>query len=315
MTTGTLDLAYLESLRRFTDERLGVEETFLTPELGGGMTIAVLTRPLGDARATGWVICHSYAFEQGNIQPMETLLARRLASAGYPVLRFHGQGYGDSELPVEDTGLASHLRDARDAVEVLRDVASVSHVALAGPRLGGAVAAAVGADVGATGLILWEPVARGRPYIDGLLQQRILAELTAPGRKPSIDDPLAILRAEGVADLQGFTLTEKAYDEIRQLELLERARGSVADALVVQFARTERPRPDLVGLIEVLGERGGRVTLASIPPPPNERPLGAPRFRGNGDGTKTDTQVNLERELLSRTMAWVDAWSTGKGDA
>jgi pimeloyl-ACP methyl ester carboxylesterase len=311
----SLDLDYLESLRRFADPRLGIEETFLTPELGGGKTVAVLGRPLGEARSTGWVICHSYAFEQGNIQPMETLLARRLASAGYPVLRFHGQGYGDAELPVEETGLASHLRDARDALEVLREVASVSNVALAGPRLGGAVAAAVGADVGATGLILWEPVTRGRFYVDGLLQQRILAELTAPGRKASEDDPLAILRAEGIADLQGFKLTQKAYDEIHQLELLERARGSVADALVVQFARSERPRPDLAALIEVLGERGGKVTLESIPPPPNERPLGAPRFRGNGDGTKTDTQVNLERELLTRTMAWVDDWTATRGDA
>jgi pimeloyl-ACP methyl ester carboxylesterase len=303
---GSVDIAYLETLLRFADPRLGIEETFLTPELGGGRTLAVLSRPLGDAKPTGWVICHSFAFEQVNIQPLETLLARRLASAGYPVLRFHGQGYGDSSLPVEGTGLASHLRDARDAVDLLREVGSVSEVALAGARLGGAVAAAVGADVGATGLILWEPVTRGRLYIDGLVQQRILADLTAPGRESSAaEDPLAALRENGVADLQGFQLTLKAHDEIRQLELIERARGSVADALVVQVARAERPRPDLARLIDVLGEGGGRVTLESIPPPPNERPIGAPRFKGNGDGTKTDTQVELEHELLSRTMDWV----------
>jgi pimeloyl-ACP methyl ester carboxylesterase len=311
----SVDTAYLETLRRFADPRLGIEETFLTPELGGGRTVAVLSRPLGEAKPTGWVICHSFAFEQINIQPLETLLARRLASAGFPVLRYHGQGYGDSALPVDRTGLASHLRDARDAVDLLREAGAVSQVGLAGARLGGAVAAAVGADVGATGLVLWEPVTRGRLYIDGMVQQRILADLTAPGRESQPgDDPLAALREHGVADLQGFQLTLQAHEEIRGLELVERARGSVADALVVQVARAARPRPDLARLIDALGEKGGTVTLESIPPPPNERPLGAPRFRGNGDGTKTDTQSTLERELLSRTMEWVDRWAGARSN-
>ena len=41
--------------------------------------------------------CPSFAMEQIHLGRMEVVMARVLAAAGFPVLRYHGQGYGDSQ--------------------------------------------------------------------------------------------------------------------------------------------------------------------------------------------------------------------------
>ena len=88
--------ASLDAMSEVIDERAGLRERFITTTIGGDQTVGVLATPLGEEKTTGWVICHSYGMEQVNLQTHEVPAARALAASGFPVIRYHGQGYGDS---------------------------------------------------------------------------------------------------------------------------------------------------------------------------------------------------------------------------
>src|SRR5262245_47796987 len=104
-----------DARRGYEDQRTGIAEEFLQPTLGEGRTVAVLSRPVGAVRRLGWVICHSCALEQVHLARLEVVVARALSAAGFPVLRYQSQGYGDSE-GTDDIGLASHIEAATGAV-------------------------------------------------------------------------------------------------------------------------------------------------------------------------------------------------------
>ncbi len=91
-----MDTDLLERHRSFSNHRLGVAERFVDLELSSGRTVGVLSTPLDGAREVGWVICHGFGTEQVDLQATDAAVARGVAAAGYPVLRFHSLGYGDS---------------------------------------------------------------------------------------------------------------------------------------------------------------------------------------------------------------------------
>src|SRR5436309_14840502 len=104
-----IDLELLHRHARFEDQEAGYSEEFIQPRLGLGATVGVMSRPLGPSASTGWVICHSFGIEQVHLARMDVIAARALASAGFPVLRFFGQGYGDREQGAGVGGLASRV--------------------------------------------------------------------------------------------------------------------------------------------------------------------------------------------------------------
>src|SRR5439155_191024 len=126
--------------------------------------VAVLSRPLERRRAVGWVICHSFAQEHYRLYRTDVAVARALASTGFLVLRYHGQGYGDSEGRMEDITLSSHLADARDAVRTMREQ-GLEAVGVIGTRFGGTIAAMVADELGAHALAVVDPVMSGREFM------------------------------------------------------------------------------------------------------------------------------------------------------
>ena len=96
-----MGLDALEALRSYRDPQTGIGERFVGLELGGARSVGVLSTPSDDPQPTAWLVCHGFGAEQVNLQPMEVALARALAASGFSVLRYHGQGYGDSERPSE----------------------------------------------------------------------------------------------------------------------------------------------------------------------------------------------------------------------
>src|SRR5438128_4485746 len=127
--------------RSFEDPEAGVREEFHQPRLGPGRTVAVLSRPTGSSSSVGWVLCHSFGIEQVNLHRLEVLTARAMAAAGFPVLRFHVQGYGDAERRGEPVDVQWHLDGAGDAVALVRELDGVSRVGILGARFGAMVAA------------------------------------------------------------------------------------------------------------------------------------------------------------------------------
>jgi pimeloyl-ACP methyl ester carboxylesterase len=319
MAAEGIDVALLASLTQFGRRGAAIRETFLTPTIGDARTVAVLSEPAVGTPPLGWVFCHSLGLEQGYVEPLEVDLARALAAGSSRVLRFYCQGYGDSERLDEQPTLATHLRDTRDAVRVLQELGA-ARIGLVGTRFGGAVAALVAEEVDAGALVLVEPVVDGHAYLKNLVRMDAMSELALRsqvdgwgygawrGQRRADARPAPADPHPGAVELDGAFLDAAAVEEIEALRLTD-ALGTFAGAsLVVQVARTARPRADLSLLAEHLRSRGGACTLETIALAAGEAPIGAPRYVGRGDDPdgvlKRDIQAQLSARLVSATSAW-----------
>jgi pimeloyl-ACP methyl ester carboxylesterase len=295
----------LQRLRSFTDERSGLRERFITPRIGSKSTVGVVSTPIGPPFDVGWVICHSFAMEQVWMQPLEVAVARRLATAGFHVLRFHCQGYGDSEGSTSDIRLESHVRDTLDAIAVLKEETGVPNVGLIGARVGGTVAALAADRSEATRIIVWEPIIDGRRYVQALTRAAMVTELSSSSQvSAEADDVDRRFADAGVLDVQGFPITRAVFDEFTAFNLvgaLTRFRG---DAFIIQVSRTVRPRPDLEQLRLRIERLGGRSSVAVLQDPEAWR-LGQQRYYATTDGMrKEDKQAAMSEGLVTRTTSW-----------
>lgn len=300
----------LESLRAYVDHARGISERFLTFPVGGRPGIGVLSLPTDRRRDLGWVICPSFGMEQSNLQPLEVAAARTLAGQGFPVLRFHARGYGESHAPIEEVGLESQVADATDACAALLSATSVPAVGLLGARFGGSVAALVADRIDAKAVVLWDPALSGKAYLNSIVRAGLVIELADTGRPThQAREPAEILAQDGVLDVQGFPITTRAFDEISELSLvkgMERFRG---DALVLQVSRSPHPNAGLQRLVDRIDELGGSATLDIVIDPEAPR-FGLPRYLPTGQGDKADRQARLSATLIERTVAWcVAGWT------
>jgi pimeloyl-ACP methyl ester carboxylesterase len=301
----TLDIATIDRLGSYEDRDRGIRERFLKLRLGGASTIGVLSEPLENARPLAWVLCHSFGLEQIALKSIETPIARRLSGAGFPVLRFHSQGYGDSDLPVDQVTLHTHIRDTIDAVAELTRATGTQEVGLMGAKFGGAVASLVAERVNAAALVLWHPVVSGDKYIRALMRQSTLSDIAAypTGRGLARPDDLEkTLEADGTVDLQGFPVSRAAFEGFRSMDLTKELNSFRGSSLIVQISATAKVSPELDRLVERLRELGGECAF-EIVTHARARVFGGARFRVEGDH-KIDTQGDLLRDLADRTVAW-----------
>jgi pimeloyl-ACP methyl ester carboxylesterase len=300
----------LESLRAYIDHARGISERFLSCPIGGRPGIGVLSLPTGRRRDLGWVICHSFGTEQSNLQPLEVATARALASQGFPVLRFHARGYGESHAPIEEVGLESQVADATDACAALLSATSVPALGLLGARFGGTVAALVADRIDARAMVLWDPALSGKAYLNSIVRAGLVIELADTGRSTSeAREPAEILSATGLLDVQGFPVTSRAFDEISALSLVKAVERSRSDALVLQVSRSPHPNAGLQRLVDRINQLGGSATLDIVTDPEAPR-FGLPRYLPTGEGAKTDRQARLCAALVERSVAWCVARST-----
>lgn len=297
-----IDAALIERHRRFEDLEAGIVEEFLRPTIGGARTIAVLTRPTGPARDVGWVVCPSFGEEQANLYRLEVMTARALGRAGFPVLRFHGQGYGDSEGAVEAVSLSSHLADAADAVTVLREHAPVGRVGVVGASFGGAVSALVADRLDLPLMVLCQPECDGDSYVRSLLRSKALARMASVEEGSNAEHDQEGLRRElsegGWVDVNGFPLSARAAAEIAELDLvrdLGRFRGR---SLIIGITRSGRADPSLEALVTALELLGGRSELSLV------RDAQAPRFGRTRPGGGFDPTFVLEDRIAREIVDW-----------
>ena len=303
--TASEGILELLRLRSFSDPRRGIAERFLTPTIGGARTVAVHSAPLGAPREDGWVLCHAFAMDQVNLQPFEVPLARRISAAGFPVLRFHAQGFGDSELPTGHISVASQVGDAVEAVQILREVAGVRRVGLFGARFGGAVAAMAAERTGADALVTWDPVVSGRRYATRLARLSSASELVTKGRAQIKGrNPMEVLDETGLLDVQGVPVTKDLFDAISRVDLKKDLSAFEGRSVVVQISKTEQPRGDLENFVAHLDELGESRLEVVVDHKADQ--FGQPRLIGNGDGTKADTMSSLAESLIGGTARWCE---------
>jgi dienelactone hydrolase len=302
-----VDQELLERHRRYEDPAARIGEEFLQVSLGQGRTVAVLSRPLGPTAPIGWVVCHSLGMEQIHLGRLDVLVARALAAAGFPVLRFHGQGYGDSELGADVVGLSSHVAETEDAVRLMAAQPGVAQVGTMGARFGGMIAALVADRMDLPAMALWEPSVRGSRYMRDLLRRELLSKLAAgedAAGVPEMERLREDLATLGWADIRGFQLSRQAHDDISAVDLTKDLTRFSGTALLVAPSRNDRVDAALTKLSAHLESLGAR-TEVEVVTDPFAGQFGQFRFQTvEGGRGKRDVQLELTDKITAATVAW-----------
>lgn len=116
------------------------------------------------------LICQPVGHEYINSHRALRQLAARLAEAGFPVLRFDYYGCGDSCGEANQGSVTRWLEDISTAIAAIRARTGFLPVYAVGLRLGATLAAMGGIQRDKlAGLVLWDPVIKGKDYFRELL--------------------------------------------------------------------------------------------------------------------------------------------------
>jgi pimeloyl-ACP methyl ester carboxylesterase len=172
----------------------------------------------------GVVLCGAYGFEQMAAHRPWRSLAKGLAAAGCPTLRFDYPGEGDSADPGEarvDACVAAVWR----AVRFLRATTGVTEIVVVGLRLGATFAALAAEGEAVDRLVLLAPVTTGRAY---LREMRLRAQTI--GRLP---DGSAPAQDPDCLTVGGFRMEAAFLADLADLNLARLQRAPAGHALLL----------------------------------------------------------------------------------
>lgn len=262
---------------------------------------------------------HGLGVEQITLYRQEVLAARAAAAAGFPVLRWHARGHGDSAGSSADVTLASLVADAQAAADEAMRRSGATRVIWLGVRLGALVAALAGGPRSgrgeAAGFVLWEPVAKPADFFRMQLRTLLFSQV-AGGRKPdaTVDQLLARLERDGTLDVLGYTLYQSTRASFEGASLVDALRGVSAPVCVAQVAARAKMAPAHVQLVEALG--GAVTEPAADAPAASNAPSGVAGGRAvlrtrtihEDPGYQLMSNPAWQCDALTRlTVEWLDA--------
>ena len=211
----------------------------------------------GQTRSCAVVICQPIGHEYVNSHRALRQLAVRLADSGFPVLRFDYFGCGDSSGDSAEGRISQWLDDLSQAILEIKRRTNLSVLCMVGLRLGATLslmAATQRSDV--TNLVLWDPVVKGRDYLEGLIsfQKEMLRFRPKPKKNEKLKWP---------KDIIGFPVTSDLYEDIDGIDLLAIPRRPAGNVLIVETDVA----PILSSLKDALEKTGTRVSLQRVDAP------------------------------------------------
>lgn len=189
----------------------------------------------------GVVLCNAFGREAIRAHRVFRVLADRLSRMGCDVLRFDYFGTGDSAGADSEVDLDGFKRDLLTAHLELERRTGVPSVAWIGMRLGATVAqsAMTANPAELVRVVLWDPLADGRDYLD-LLRRRQLEWETA-GENPIGDVP-PVFRSNPsiyIDEAIGFPIPRRFCDQLRAWRIAKTPLYSAPVALVIDPGTTE----------------------------------------------------------------------------
>ena len=167
------------------------------------------------------VMCAAMGHEQLCASRGWRELADRIASLGYPVLRFDWSGCGDSlGEDMDPERLAAWTASLTAAVSAARARFQVQRVVLLGLRFGGTLAALNAEALGAEALILLAPAITGRAHV---------RELSAMGGLGAVAED----KPESGIDVVGFRMSDETIASINPIDLRKLVRTPAGKVLLV----------------------------------------------------------------------------------
>lgn len=151
----------------------------------------------------------SFAEENNRSRHMVARQARALAAAGIDVLLLDPTGVGDSAGTVADADWQTWHGDVLAGRDWLR-AQGHDRVVLWGLRLGGLLAADVLAQkpAGFAGLLLWQPVVSGGPFVKQFLRLKLTGDMAHPDSGGETTQSLKARLAEGeTLEIAGYAIS------------------------------------------------------------------------------------------------------------
>jgi uncharacterized protein len=180
-------------------------------------------------RACGVVLCQSMGEEYIRFHRAVRHLAERLATVGFPVVRFDWYGCGDSAGEAEQGRLERWRTDLAEALGEIRRRAGVATVCLIGMRLGGSLAMLVGAERGdVDSMVLWDPIISGNGYLRELASWHQIMLHQAHVR---LQSPRS---SEACVEILGFPLAEALRRDLENLDLIAIQQSAARRVLLVE---------------------------------------------------------------------------------
>jgi exosortase A-associated hydrolase 2 len=238
----------------------------LVIETRRGALVGMLHRPERDARPEAAVLfCHAFGEERKSSALTMARLARAVAGAGLPALRFDYYGCGDSEGEFADATVASRLDDVPDAARFLQERTGAANVLLLGLRLGATLAALAAEGLpDCAGLVLIEPIMGGAAYFGRELRRRLVRRMMTDGRAEEAAEPAE----DELLDLDGFAVRPATYRELRALGIRAGQVAFAGPVLVVQVHFKEGPKPELEAACNAYRQAGAPVAFRRLVLPP-----------------------------------------------
>jgi hypothetical protein len=255
----------------------GGTEPFFFDTPDGARLFAVWRQPQGNntqksgAERAVWVICPPFAEEEKSAHRTLVEICEALRMRGDASLFFAYRGTADSFGDFASATLSQWRDDIRAACGEARRRRPQSRLCLVGLRLGASLAAQVADGVGASQLILIEPIFNGRQYLGAMGQRKRLRAMMTNAEGGS--SQTAGQKRAGPAratqsiaedeDLDGWRVTSALRDEMNTLDLLRHPPSYEGRALVLQVG----PRPQIAPSLERFAQAMKASTQAVVMQP------------------------------------------------
>lgn len=202
-----------------------------------------------------------FAEEMNRARGVVLAQARALAAAGLGVLVLDLYGTGDSDGAFADARWETWRDDIRAARDRLHENGR-HDVGLWGLRLGGLLALDTLFDdpKGFSRVVLWEPIASGKAYMDQFLRIGVAEGIEAGGRSLSLDEMrLKLSRTEPV-EVAGYVIARILTHAIDRSDLIELAE---AVEVPVTWLDCAPPSAERSALVEEARRAGARIDYRS----------------------------------------------------
>lgn len=183
-------------------------------------TLHIPENPMAKGKYPLVIICHGFIGNRIGVNRLFVKAAREFASKGFAVLRFDYEGCGESSGEYGSYGLDRFIQQTKDVIDFTASIDQVDQeqIFLLGHSLGGAIAALTAStDERVEKLIMWAAV--GHPFHD-------IVKIVGP-------ENYQTLVSQPFIDHEGFALTKRFFDSLREYHPLEVARSFTGDAIVL----------------------------------------------------------------------------------
>lgn len=202
------------------------------------------------------VICSPLYAEFIRHYRREVDIARRLATVGFAVARFHYRGHGNSADDNDDSTFVSMRDDSLFVAQHLARATGVQRLAFLGTRFGALPAAAAASQYPTAPLALWDPVISPSLYLRDIHRAQRVQMLRQTSRVADRANGTFEQRLQrGDVQVLGYRITQGLFASTLGCDLQDQLGTTPRPILLLRLGIDPRLDQSVQGLVDSLTER------------------------------------------------------------